>query len=468
MRTQTLRSLLIGATALTVTSAPVAFAQDRAVQCEELFVIVGEAGADVEDIREVRDAIRRNSDTECAAILTRVESAGGADAYVEREMATAGDTATSSESFSASDTVSRTIEIEQKALVEGEVLARIPEPEVAVDVPGAQVKVTETPAQVAVEQLPFTVVVRQEPANISVRMPSPVITIDQPAPTIFVEMPDPNVSIDRQQPKISVVMPEPTIRVTQGEPELSVDVEARLVDADTAIRSDTPPLRTRSERIGKDGRIVTADEDIGATASVGEAEVAILESEDEDSFTYSRAEPQIRFETSDPTVKLEFADEPQIEFRQIGKASVQYSDAVGGTRDADDGDRRRFTSEEARGMITAGTDGTEAPMKSAGLLAADLSGVDVYAQNDEYVGDIDRIVRARGKTYVIVEHGGFLGIGDTEVAIPVDRIALRGEDRAVLLGMTEEQFDRLPDVDFDGGGRVFRTDERLKINRLER
>jgi len=101
------------------------------------------------------------------------------------------------------------------------------------------------------------------------------------------------------------------------------------------------------------------------------------------------------------------------------------------------------------------------------LRADEIAGIDVYGRNDEYVGDIDRLVKVDGQTYVIVEHGGFLGIGDTEVALRVDQIAIRGEDRAVLLGMTEEQFDALPDVDFEGSSTLMANDAAIEIGRFE-
>ena len=475
MRPTSLRAFIFGATALTALPLT-AVAQERVADCEELYVMFTDADIDYRDVKVVREVMERNSGTQCVAFMRRVERVGGAERFSQiylRGSAAAADsdsdTASTSESFSASETLTRTVEIEQKAIVEGEVVARIPEPEVAVEVPGPRVNVVEAPARVAVEQSPMTVTVRQKPAKISVRIPKPVVTIEQPAPRIIVVMDDPDVGISRERPTIRVEMPEPRIRVTQGEPELDVDVEARLVDADAAVRADEPTLRARSERIDAGGNIVTADQDIGAEAVVGEAEVVIAEPEQQDRFTFARAKPQIVFESADPTVAVMFDEEPEIDFRQLGEATIAFArpGEVG-----EDGvprrQRRQYSPEEARGVMMEDSSTDEAGIRAVSYTPADLMGMDVYTRNDDYVGDIDRIVRTRNGLHVIVEHGGFLGIGDTEVALPQDRIAIVGADRAILLGMTEEQFERLPDVDFDESAEELGMNDSVELGYLER
>ncbi len=66
----------------------------------------------------------------------------------------------------------------------------------------------------------------------------------------------------------------------------------------------------------------------------------------------------------------------------------------------------------------------------------------------EDVGEIEGMFRNGGQTYAVLSHGGFLGIGENEIAIPAERIAVRG-DEVVLLGLTEEQLEQMPDYDFD-------------------
>jgi sporulation protein YlmC with PRC-barrel domain len=58
------------------------------------------------------------------------------------------------------------------------------------------------------------------------------------------------------------------------------------------------------------------------------------------------------------------------------------------------------------------------------MRASDLKGVDVYGSDNQKIGDIDEMVVDRqGKIHaVIVGVGGFLGIGQKDVAIPFDQV----------------------------------------------
>lgn len=75
-------------------------------------------------------------------------------------------------------------------------------------------------------------------------------------------------------------------------------------------------------------------------------------------------------------------------------------------------------------------------------------GQSVYNENDEKVGDVtDLILTSDGSaTHMIVGAGGFLGMGQHDVAIPFDEIQ-RGEDRLTLSGYTKDQLKALPRVE---------------------
>jgi sporulation protein YlmC with PRC-barrel domain len=70
--------------------------------------------------------------------------------------------------------------------------------------------------------------------------------------------------------------------------------------------------------------------------------------------------------------------------------------------------------------------------------ASKLEGLDIYNQNNEKIGDISELlVDSSGKIQaVIVGVGGFLGIGERDVAIPFDQIKLVNEPRAVATTAT--------------------------------
>jgi hypothetical protein len=44
---------------------------------------------------------------------------------------------------------------------------------------------------------------------------------------------------------------------------------------------------------------------------------------------------------------------------------------------------------------------------------------------------------------IYVAHGGFLGLGEDKVAFPLERFALRGNDRLVIRGVTEQDIEAM-------------------------
>jgi sporulation protein YlmC with PRC-barrel domain len=70
--------------------------------------------------------------------------------------------------------------------------------------------------------------------------------------------------------------------------------------------------------------------------------------------------------------------------------------------------------------------------------ASKLEGLDVYNQSNEKIGDISELlVDSSGKIQaVVVGVGGFLGMGERDVAIPFDQIKFVNEPRAVATTAT--------------------------------
>ena len=70
--------------------------------------------------------------------------------------------------------------------------------------------------------------------------------------------------------------------------------------------------------------------------------------------------------------------------------------------------------------------------------ASKLEGLDIYNQNNEKIGDISELlVDSSGKIQaVVVGVGGFLGIGERDVAIPFEQIRLVNESRVVATAAT--------------------------------
>ncbi|NYT25880.1 PRC-barrel domain-containing protein [Alcaligenaceae bacterium] len=77
----------------------------------------------------------------------------------------------------------------------------------------------------------------------------------------------------------------------------------------------------------------------------------------------------------------------------------------------------------------------------------DIIGKSVFNENDEKVGDVNDVVLASdGRTmFLLIGAGGFLGMGEKNVAVPFDRFE-RSEDRILLSGYSKEQLKALPEV----------------------
>ena len=74
-----------------------------------------------------------------------------------------------------------------------------------------------------------------------------------------------------------------------------------------------------------------------------------------------------------------------------------------------------------------------------------LEDKDLIGANSGEVGDIESVVESNAdkKRHIVISRGGFLGFFETEVAIPLENVAVRN-DQVVLQNLTEEQLKALP------------------------
>ena len=83
------------------------------------------------------------------------------------------------------------------------------------------------------------------------------------------------------------------------------------------------------------------------------------------------------------------------------------------------------------------------PMKQMTVSA--LTDKDLVGARDNEVGEIERVVESNAdkKQHLVISRGGFLGLFETEVLVPLENVAVQG-DRIVLRNLTEEQVKALP------------------------
>jgi len=105
--------------------------------------------------------------------------------------------------------------------------------------------------------------------------------------------------------------------------------------------------------------------------------------------------------------------------------------------------------------------------RSKPLHAADVVGADVRNMENDDLGEIEDVVMSsNGDTsYAILSHGGFLGMGQKQIAVPWRQLKVTdsGESPVFVLNVSEEVLDNAPSFDRDTWSEIDNTEWR-KLN----
>lgn len=88
------------------------------------------------------------------------------------------------------------------------------------------------------------------------------------------------------------------------------------------------------------------------------------------------------------------------------------------------------------------------PLRTDEISAANLDGANIYGPDDNHIGDVAHTHGAGPTTSVIVDVGGFLGMGAKRVSLPVSQLNfMRDESGKVhaTTSMTKDQLKDLPE-----------------------
>lgn len=93
------------------------------------------------------------------------------------------------------------------------------------------------------------------------------------------------------------------------------------------------------------------------------------------------------------------------------------------------------------------------------LRAEEIIGADVRNMKNADLGEIEDVVLAKegGASYVVLSYGGFLGLGDKQIAVPFDQLKVASDRDVFYLDMSEEQVENAPS--FERGERGWLEDE---------
>jgi len=98
-------------------------------------------------------------------------------------------------------------------------------------------------------------------------------------------------------------------------------------------------------------------------------------------------------------------------------------------------------------VSTGSTAATTPPAGATHQLAVKaLEDMDLVGPDGKKIADVEGVVEnnADKKQFVVIERGGFLGIGAKEIAIPIENVAVQS-DKVMLRNMDVAQLDGMPE-----------------------
>jgi sporulation protein YlmC with PRC-barrel domain len=439
--------LIIAAGLLCGTAAPVALAQEAdqnaSVQaCQRLSLIVRDYEDRFRDqwIDRANGVIDRAGRLECAQYVAQAERA--IEELERRDRAAA-----RGEGRQNMQNAENRMQANDGARAEtdadgGRIIVSQPEPRVLVEQNAPEITYSQDQAQVRVQQGTPQIIVRQAEPTVRVQIPRPRITIDQPQPEIIVRMPEPDVAVDVPEPQFEVSQAQPEVQVRQQEPQVRVEM-------------DEPEVNVQSQ----DEARVQLQRDQAVVRREGGEQQANVQIE--------RARPQVRYEQAEPNVEFEMEGEPQVTYNRTGEPNVRVE------RMGDQTDRQAMQDRQNRQAMqdrqnrqgmqeddrTASIQQDRMPQQAVDALrgdgrmqgsatvirVSDLVDREIVNTRGEELGRVERVVANGNRTFLILSEGGFLGMGEREVALPLDRVSsVRGDDQLVLQGLSEEDIEAMP------------------------
>jgi predicted outer membrane protein/sporulation protein YlmC with PRC-barrel domain len=311
------------------------------------------------------------------------------------------------------------------------------------------------PSRIVVQQTAPTVQVDQASPRVTVQQAQPSVTVRQPQPEIIVRQPQPTVTIDIPQPEIVVRMPNPDVNVAMAQPEVQVDQPA------PQVRVAEPQSQPRVQ-VERGNPQVRVEQPEGA-----EPRVNVQRADGQPNVRYERAEPRVVVNQAQgqPKVRYERSTEAQADARdRVPTDPSRMTPAQMRERAEVTGERANEPGRTTTATTTGATPATGAGAAGSAVTASQLTSMNLYNARGNELGDVERVVGdADGRTYVVVGAGGFLGIGERNVAISLDQVAIQG-DRLIIRGVTEDQIKAMPA--FDRNDRRFREvagNQRIQI-----
>lgn len=333
-----------------------------------------------------------------------------------------------------------------------------------------------------------------EDANVSIARSEPIVRMQRNGsrePQISFNRAEPTLNYERAEPEVSFSQAgEPAIEFAQaGEP--SVTIRRAGEDGESAQQADASGSSTDESRMNETGdpsgsqmasdgtradgtmnaereqselaeaenELERAGENVETAAeSAGNAiEAEAEEAGNEIAGAAQEAGSELEEGAENVEMAAENAGE---EIRQETAAAANEVDEEVTMSDGDDVEQRSATADQSN-MADAGSDqgnrmsdapeGTTA-VELATLTMDDLDGAPLYGADNERIGEVSQGVLADDGlriSGVVLEVGGFLGLGEHEVLLELENVQFvrsdMGGDIRAYVDMTEEEIEAMPE-----------------------
>lgn len=87
-------------------------------------------------------------------------------------------------------------------------------------------------------------------------------------------------------------------------------------------------------------------------------------------------------------------------------------------------------------------------IEQLGMTVEEMDNASIYASDGERIGELDDILMSKevGTMAISIDVGGFLGIGEKDVVIPLESLS-RVANGDLVVDMTREQLEMLPEFE---------------------
>ncbi|ROU03191.1 PRC-barrel domain-containing protein [Histidinibacterium lentulum] len=185
-----------------------------------------------------------------------------------------------------------------------------------------------------------------------------------------------------------------------------------------------------------------ASEESGDVAAEGDASGEGLSVEEEDGTGVAEGDDQSTQGGSEP-VEGEFVSDEQLE---EGAGTAATDEAQTGAEAEQDG---MSAETEQDGMSAEAESGPDyGPF--ADMTVDDILSMPVESTDERRVGDIDYLIRREGRIEVVIGVGGFLGLNEYTVALPLEEFELVDDGDRLFISYTEDELTSMPEIDESG------------------